>query len=220
MMTQAVSRFAAILVTLLCAAGLGLEYQTYTAGYAGQRLFWRTIDFFSFFTVEANLLVLVVAAAAAIAGPSRALDRVLRPSVTGAAVLYALVAGAVYFLLLRFDHHPRGLALVSDNLVHYIVPPAFMALWLGGMPKGGLNLAALARWMIFPAVYLAYALWRGPRTGFSPYPFIDLGKLGMTGVAINVAGLVAAFVGVGLVIIAIDRVMAPKARRFTATERT
>jgi hypothetical protein len=213
MMTTAVTRFAALLVALLAAAGLALEYQTYVAGYGGPRLFWRTIDFFSFFTVDANILVLLVAAAAAVTGELRAANRLVRPSIAGAACLYAIVAGATYFVLLRYSHHPVGLALVSDNLLHYIVPPAFLALWLGGLPKGGLNLRTVGRWMIFPAVYFAYALFRGPRTGFSPYPFIDAGRLGMATVATNVTALVAAFIGLGIALVAVDRVLAPRRRR-------
>jgi hypothetical protein len=216
MMTPAVTRLAAAMVALLAAAGLALEYQTYVAGYTGSRLFWRTLDYFSFFTVEANILVMVVASAAVLAGDSRTAARLVRPAVAGAACLYAIVAGATYFFLLRFTHHPVGLALVSDNLLHYIVPPAFLALWLGGLPKGGLGVRTVGRWMIFPAIYIAYALFRGPRTGFSPYPFIDLDKLGYGGVAINVAALVAAFVGVGAALTVLDRALAPRQRRVAA----
>jgi hypothetical protein len=212
MMTPAVSRLAAMLVALLTTAGLALEYQTYAAGYSGSRLFWRTLDFFSFFTVDANIVVLVVAAAAVLAGETRAADRLVRPSLAAAACLYAIVAGATYFFLLRSTHHPVGLALVSDNLLHYIVPLAFLALWLGGLPKGGLGARTLARWMIFPAVYFAYALFRGPRTSFSPYPFIDIGKLGVAGVAANVAALAAAFIGLGLALVALDRALAARRR--------
>jgi hypothetical protein len=216
MMSPAMARTAAGLVALLAMAGLVLEYQTFTEGYSGSPLFWRTLDYFSFFTVEANILVAVVAGAAAIPMESPAVERLVRPTLSGAACLYAVVSGVAYFLILRHQHHPAGLAIVSDNLVHYIVPAAFVALWLAGLPKGGLDARTLGRWLIFPAVYFAYALFRGPRTGFSPYPFIDVAHLGLGGVAVNVAALAVAFIGCGALIIAIDRALAARQRRIVA----
>jgi hypothetical protein len=207
MMTPAVTRRAAALVALLAIVGLILEYQTYAAGYSGARLFWRTVDFFSFFTVEANVLVAIVAAASIFAPRSRAAARLAGAPVAGAACLYACVAGATYFFLLRYRHHPTGLALVADNLLHYLVPTAYLALWVGGLPKAGLTLRTLARWMIFPSLYLAYALFRGPRTGFSPYPFIDVAKLGYVGAALNVLALSLAFMGTGAVLVWLSRLV-------------
>jgi hypothetical protein len=211
-------RTAPGLVALLALAGLVLEYQTYTAGYSGSPLFWRTLDYFSFFTVEANVLIALVAAAAAIPVAAPAVDRLLRPGISGAACLYALVSGVTYFLILRHQHHPTGLAIVSDNLVHYIVPAAFLALWLGWLPKGSLDARTLGRWLIFPAVYFAYALFRGPRTGFSPYPFIDVDRLGIGTVAVNVTALAVVFLGFGALIIALDRALAARRRRGMARE--
>jgi hypothetical protein len=193
-------------VALLAIAGLVLEYQTYAAGYSGVRLFWRTVDFFSFFTVEANVLVAIVTVASILAPESRVATRLFAAPVAGAACLYACVAGATYFFLLRYRHHPTGLAVVADNLLHYIVPLAFLALWLGGLPKAGLTLRTLGRWMIFPCLYLTYALFRGPRTGFSPYPFLDAAKLGNAGVALNILALAIAFVGTGAALVWLSRV--------------
>jgi hypothetical protein len=212
MMSPVLARTAAGLVALLALAGLVLEYQTYTAGYSGPPLFWRTLDYLSFFTVEANVLVGLVAAAAAFPVQSPAIGKLVRPAMGGATCLYAVVSGVTYLLILRHQHHPEGLAIVSDNLVHYIVPAAFLALWLAVLPKGGLDARTLGRWLIFPAVYFAYALFRGPRTGFSPYPFIDVARFGLGGVALNVAALAVAFLGFGALIIALDRALAARQR--------
>ena len=44
---------------------------------------------------------------------------------------------------------------------------------------------------------------RGALSGFYPYPFLDVGVLGPGAVAVNVLGLLLAFAGGGLMLIAL-----------------
>jgi hypothetical protein len=215
-MPSAALRLAAGFVALLAMLGLVLEYQNYTSLFSGLALVWRTIDFFSFFTIEANIFVALVAGAAALGGEPRWTAWLTRPAVAGAVGLYAAVAGAIYFVLLRYQHHPVGLALLADDLLHYIVPPAFLMLWLAAIPKGRLSRRVIAAWMVFPVVYFGYALARGPRTGFSPYPFIDPARFGYGGVALNIAALGLAFAGVGVVLVAVDRALGTRREKARA----
>ncbi|UTP37651.1 Pr6Pr family membrane protein [Phenylobacterium sp. LH3H17] len=56
-----------------------------------------------------------------------------------------------------------------------------------------------------PLAYGAYSVWRGPHADFYPYPFLDVSKLGLERVAMNMAGMTGVFFVLGLVFIAIDR---------------
>jgi hypothetical protein len=79
------------------------------------------------------------------------------------------------------------------------------------VPKGRLRVADVPRWLVYPVAYLAYILVRGVVTGLYPYPFIDVGALGYAGALRNALVLVAGFVCVGLVLIALDRLKRPPA---------
>ena len=52
-------------------------------------------------------------------------------------------------------------------------------------------------WLIYPLVYLCFALNRGALTSRYPYPFIDAGKLGYASALANTAALLVAFVALG-----------------------
>jgi hypothetical protein len=59
--------------------------------------------------------------------------------------------------------------------------------------------------VIYPLVYFAYSLLRGHLLAVYPYPFIDVEKLGYPQVFINAGGLLAGFVVIALLLIALDR---------------
>jgi hypothetical protein len=50
-------------------------------------------------------------------------------------------------------------------------------------------------------------LIRGSFTGFYPYYFIDVGKLGLPGVMVNVAMLLILFFVIGEIFVGIDKLM-------------
>ena len=197
------ARLAAALIALAAVAGVVLLYRDYVAGKSGAELLWKTIDFFSFFTVESNILVAALTGALAIGVDSR----VTRPAVAGAACLYIAVTGVTYFYLLRKIHHPEGLALLAVNLLHYTVPPAFVVFWLVFVPKGSLGVRGAVAWLVFPIVYAAYTLIRGPFVGFYPYPFIDVATLGLAAVLRNIVNFVIGFAVAAALIVAVDRLI-------------
>ena len=61
--------------------------------------------------------------------------------------------------------------------------------------------------MIYPLIYVIYTAIRGEITGYYPYPFIDVTQLGYSRVLINSVGLVVAFLGFSLFLIAIGKYM-------------
>jgi hypothetical protein len=61
-------------------------------------------------------------------------------------------------------------------------------------------------------VYFAWLLFRGNAFGDYLYPFLDIGTLGLGKALINASGVLAGFVGIGLMIVLIDALMAPRAR--------
>ncbi|MEX0852930.1 MAG: Pr6Pr family membrane protein [Bauldia sp.] len=201
------ARSAAAVITVTAAAGVVLLYGDFVAGRSGAALLWRSIDFFSFFTVESNLLVAGLTGAFALASGARGATLIKRPAVAGAASLYIAVTGVTYYVLLSAIYHPVGLGLLATNLLHYVVPPAYVAFWLVFVPKGALGLRAAAAWLAFPIAYAAYTLIRGPFAGLYPYPFIDAAALGYAGVLRSVAGLIVGFALAAILIVALDRLM-------------
>ena len=163
--------------------------------------------FFIFFTVLSNLLVAISLTIVLISYRSAAGIFFARPSVTGAITFYIVIVGLVYNVILRNLWHPTGLQQVADELLHVVVPILYTIYWLVFVPKGTLRWIHPIYWLGFPGLYLCYALIRGALEGFYPYPFIDATELGYGRVLGNCVGLLIVFIIIGLLFVAIDRII-------------
>ncbi len=167
-----------------------------------------TIDYFSYFTILSNVLVAATLTFAALAPRLPAGRFLLRPAVLLATNVYITVTGVTYYLLLAKLYHLTGWVLFYDRLLHYVMPPAFVLFWLLFVPRGGIGLRSAAWVLLPPLVYAVYTFVRGPLTGFYPYPFVDLPKIGLGLAARNVVGFVVFFYVVAIVFVGIDRLRA------------
>jgi len=190
-------RAAAALIALVCWLGLGLQFwASFTFRHYDVLLTLWTLA--RFFTIISNF-------ALAIAMTMVALGRRLSPVVLGGLTLAILLVGIVYAALLRGLHPLEGLPLIANHLLHEVSPTLMAAYWLLFVPRARLRWSAPWWWLIFPAVYLGYAMLRGQLDHHYPYPFIDVGRLGWTQVALNVAGIAFAFILAGFALVWIDR---------------
>jgi len=64
-------------------------------------------------------------------------------------------------------------------------------------------------WLLYPLLYVAYSLLYGALTGRYLYPFGDVTVLGYGGALANGLVILAGFLGLGLIVVAIDRALAP-----------
>lgn len=164
------------------------------------------INFLSYFTIESNILVALVTTAAALR--LRATSWLLRPAVQSAATLYIGVVGIVYVAVLRLLWAPQGWQWIADVLLHNAIPLLYLGYWAVFVPKGALRWLHAALWLVFPAGFLLYSLLRGALMGFYAYPFIDAAAIGYGAVARNALLLIGLFWGFGLLLAALDRVIA------------
>ena len=197
-------RFAALVAGVAVAAlllryGLALAAAAETVGPAR-----ATARYFSEFTVLSSGLVALTAGLAA-AASQRPLARLLaRPGARGGVGLYIVVSSGLYFLVLRHLWRPRGLQWWADAGLHYAVPLLYLVWWTCAIDHGHLNRRHLLLWLLFPLVYLVWAIARGAWAGESPYPFLDVGALDVAAVAANAVAGLAVFLLVGLAVLRID----------------
>jgi MFS family permease len=187
----------------------GLSIQLYLIFHArwmlGASLLGGLLSFFSYFTVLTNTLVATVLTCELTSRESAARRWFLQPWVSSGIAVSIAVVGLVYNGLLRHLWHPEGWQWLADELLHDVMPLLFLAWWWLCVPKGTLRLRHIALWVIYPLVYFAYALLRGHLLAVYAYPFIDVDKLGYPQVFLNASGLLAGFVVIALLVIALDR---------------
>jgi hypothetical protein len=163
------------------------------------------VKFFSFFTILTNILV-AVALSCATSHRLSAGHRFFRsPVVCGGITVSIVLVGIAYNLLLRHLWHPEGWQRVADEILHDLMPLAFLLYWWLYVPKGLLRLSHVLMWTAYPIGYFAYVLVRGSEIGDYVYPFIDVGTIGFAQAFINALGVLAGFVAMGLMLWGVDR---------------
>ncbi|MEO7007369.1 MAG: Pr6Pr family membrane protein [Terrimesophilobacter sp.] len=156
---------------------------------------YQPVNFFSFFTVQSNIIAvgtLAVAAACTWRGQRpRWLDYV-----RGAATIYMVITGITYSLLLR--NVAVDTAVPWVNLVlHYVLPIVMIVDWMIDLPQVRISVRSAMIWLVYPVLYLAYSLIRGPIVDWYPYPFLDprpsgYGAVVVVSLAIALGGLLFA----------------------------
>ncbi len=168
------------------------------------------VNYFSFFTILSNLLVAVDLSLPLLA-PAAAPGRFFaRPSAQSAIAVYIAVVGITYTLLLRHLWNPQGAQKIADVLLHDVVPVLYVGFWTIFVPKATLRWPHAVQWLAYPIAYMVYTLLHGFISGWYPYYFIDVGALGYPRALVNAAAILLAFLGLGLLAVAIGRVRSKK----------
>jgi len=165
------------------------------------------IRYFSFFTILTNLIVAICITVLLMNQSSKLGNWFSKPKTLTAITVYITIVGVVYNAILRFLWQPQGLQFITDELLHTVIPLLFILYWFLFVPKNGLEYKQFLPWLIYPLIYILYTAVHGAITGFYPYPFVNVAELGYPRVLINTAGLLVAFSGLSLFLIAIAKYM-------------
>jgi hypothetical protein len=184
----------------------------------------------SHFTIQSSLfLAAVLTLSARRAWTAR---RPLPSAVTGAALLYVLIAALVYHLLLTHASPPfsltggttapTGWQWLTNQLLHTAVPAAAVLDWLLLTPPDRLHLRQAAPWLLYPLTYLAFSFIRGelilPGTrGRYLYPFLDVDLHGYKSVLGSALLLGLAFYALAALLVALDHARPNPVRHRTKT---
>jgi hypothetical protein len=214
--TWAVVRLLTVLAVLVAVVSQYVVSSSFWRSAGVEGIAGKTLDFLMFFTIQSNLLAAVVLGIGAV--------RLLRRgSVPGrgwttlrlAAATYMVTTGVVYNLLLRgLPTIPGGNLPWSNDVQHVVVPALVLLDWLLAPDRRALGYGAVGRVVVYPLVWVAVTLARGPFTGnevtgaatYYPYPFLDPATGdGYAAVAVWIVVIAAFICGMALLLIAIGR---------------
>ncbi|MGO9674750.1 MAG: Pr6Pr family membrane protein [Methylocella sp.] len=206
-------RVCAGVLAILGWTAIGIELNFIISGALGKGapLAPALIRYFSFFTIETHVLLALVLTASCLRPDADSFF--LRPGVRTAVVVYVIMVGAVYAILLRGLYRWTGSVLVADRILHVVLPIFYPLYWLAFIEKGHIKRVYPLVWMIFPILYFIYILLRGAILDVYPYPFLDVAKLGYDRVILNALGLMGALLALGLLVAAIDHALAAQKSR-------
>lgn len=202
-----------LVTSAVCAFALAVQVGSVMSGTAvlvsedppplGLRL-WQ---FVSYFTIQANTLLLVCAIGLVL-DPAR--DgrgwRVLRLcALTG-----ITVTGLVHWFLLRPLLDLEGWNWATDKLLHVVAPLLAVSGWLIFGPRPRISVQVIGWSLLWPAGWLAYTLVVGALRGWYPYPFLNPERQGVGAVAIACLLITAAFIGLSALFAGLDQRLPPR----------
>ncbi|MEO8528951.1 MAG: Pr6Pr family membrane protein [Pseudolysinimonas sp.] len=212
----AVFRVIAAAAITVAIVGQLLYSLDYRAGLGAKDVGAFLINFFSFFTIESNVLsvaALLIGAVLLFAtkGVEGRWYTILRLITT----TYMTVTFVVYNLLLRNVELPQGTTLEwSNEILHVIGPLCVIVDWLFAPGRGRLEWKHIWAVVIFPVAWAAYTLIRGPfvveelsGANWYPYPFLnpDTSPNGYLSVSFYVILIAAVVLGVGAAVVWVSR---------------
>ncbi|MCR2834142.1 Pr6Pr family membrane protein [Parerythrobacter lacustris] len=189
----------AVFVTLALQTSINLERD-------GSPLFAFAL-LLRFFTIWTNFAAGLILGWVALRG--RADERVLFALATAIAIV-----ALVYHGVLAADHHPVGLDRWTNQMFHSAIPAATILWWLAFSRPSQMGWRSLPWVMVVPVVYTVFAQIVGAASGFYPYFFLDLPKLGWAMLLANLAGLSLCFLLIAALLLAVRS----SATRLTGTQ--
>ncbi|MFE6649290.1 Pr6Pr family membrane protein [Nocardioides sp. NPDC057772] len=168
---------------------------------AGVPLGVRIVRGYSFFTVDSNIVVMIVSIML-VANPTRSgrwwdtarLNALLAIAITG--LVFALV------LAPRLDL--SGWALVTTILFHYVSPWAAILGWLVFGPRRRFTWATVSGAFVLPVAWLLYTFVHGAFADWYPYPFLDVTRIGLGRAVLNAVLVILVAVVIALILKVID----------------
>jgi len=194
--------------------------QAYWRGQGVPDIGTKVVNFFSFFTIQSNLIgavTLAIGAVVLLRGGRQAVDPRWFAVLRACATTYLVTTGVVYNLLLRGIELPQGETVAWTNEVLHVAAPLLLLLdWVLAPGRRRLAFGTVGIIVIYPIVWAAYTMIRGPfvtdattgATSWYPYPFLnpDISQNGYLSVAFYILLIAIVIAAAGMGAVAISRV--------------
>lgn len=169
----------------------------------------RFLDWSTYFTILSNIVGAIVATALVVRpGLFTRDDRMgsLWRTLRLDAVLMIIITGVVYNTLLA-GAPKEGWGLLSNFMLHILMPLVTPLVWLVAGPRGLLRQGTIYAALILPILWAVYALVRGQFIGAYPYPFLDVSTNGWASVVSFIVVIAIVAVILGYVLLGVDRII-------------
>lgn len=167
----------------------------------------------TYFTLMSNVACVVYYPIAAVF-QSRT-GRSWKPMVKGAILMCISVTGLVYHFMLHGRFEMQGTILLSNILLHYVVPICTVIDWVVFDEKGYYSVKTAALWLLAPLGYFIFVMIAvsmgahlGPYGERYPYFFLDVDTLGFLTVFLTGLVMELSFFLLGLFWVWLDKVLA------------
>jgi hypothetical protein len=191
---------------------LGLQFFLMVGAPTLPKLGQVIINFFSYFTIDTNALV-TLSLLFTIVNPVSGLGRLFgKRSARTVIAGYSAVVSLVYFFLLSERGVQGSWGLLANRLLHYVVPAMVMIDWLLFDCKGRAPWTTITASLVIPVLYGSWTLIHGAATGWYPYWFLNVARIGYASVLVRFCLFLCVFAAMALALVLLDRLIAAMKR--------
>jgi hypothetical protein len=165
------------------------------------------LRFFAFFTIDTNIIVALCFTFIFLGNKYRLGRFFSKASTITAIAVYITIVGIVYNVILRSIWDPQGMQKIVDELLHSVIPALFIVFWLLYVPIEQLKWKNAFSWLVYPIIYMIYALIHGNSAKWYPYPFVDVNELGFKKALLNAGGILLVIFLLSLALIGTGKLM-------------
>ena len=133
---------------------------------------FRPLNFFSYFTIQSNLIGAAVLLVGAI---RRDIHTPTFDLVRGGAVVYLVTTGIVFSVLLSGTDVDTAIPWVN-SVLHEVMPIVIVVDWLLDPPSRHITYRQSLLWLAYPPIWVAYTLVRGSDRRLVPVPVPGSGE--------------------------------------------
>lgn len=164
-------------------------------------------NFWSLFTFQSNMIAGIVLVLGALL-PAVVIHSRWAEMVRGASVMSMVTTGIVYATLLGGLFNPFASDQTWTNgVLHQLMPIVMVVDLVLQPPINRLAFRDSLVWTIYPLLFLAYSLMRGPVVDWYPYDFINPAEVGgYGGVAMYSVAILAGFLVIAALVTGLSRV--------------
>lgn len=112
--------------------------------------------------------------------------------------------------MLRHDHNVKGIMQFTNEALHVFIPFLAVLYWLLYGPRKLLDKKTTFFAIIPPLIYVIYIFIRGHFTNMYPYPFLDVGEIGLFQALLNTGVIVLLFLFLEFILIYMDNQLIKK----------
>jgi len=163
--------------------------------------------FLAYFTIDTNIIVALCFTFIFLGSKYRLGRFFSKASTVTAITVYITIVGIVYNVILRSLWEPQEMQKSVDELLHSVIPVLFIIFWLIFVPIERLKWKNAFAWLIYPIIYMIYALIHGNITKWYPYPFVDVNELGYKKALLNTGGVLLVIFLLSLALIGTGKLM-------------
>ena len=163
--------------------------------------------FLAYFTIDTNIIVALCFTFIFLGSKYRLGRFFSKASTVTAITVYITIVGIVYNVILRSLWEPQEMQKSVDELLHSVIPVLLIIFWLIFVPIERLKWKNAFAWLIYPIIYMIYALIHGNITKWYPYPFVDVNELGYKKALLNTGGVLLVIFLLSLALIGTGKLM-------------